>query len=64
MQLAGDVQNIVNPKDIDLDDQHEGLFDNNNNTTNVSGNSNVLRILTRYVTQKHNDDISIRDLYY
>ena len=52
----------MNPKEIDLDVQHEGLFDNNQ--PNVSGNSNVLRILTKYVTQKHNDEVSIKDLYY
>ena len=65
LQAAGDKTNIVNPKEIDPQDQHERLFDyGNNNTSNVSGNSNVLRILTKYVTQKHNDELSIKDLYY
>jgi hypothetical protein len=40
-------------------DQQVGLFDN----VNAQGGSIVVRMLTKYVTQKHKDEASITDMF-
>ena len=40
-------------------DNQVGLFDNHN----PNGGSIVLKMLTKYVTQKHKDEASITDLF-
>ena len=40
-------------------DQQVGLFDNHN----MGGGSIVLKMLTKYVTQKHKDEASIKEMF-